>query len=282
MKRRLALLTCLLLASVLALKIRADVTHAQEPPPTEHLLYLPNVVDLFSCSIVTEIPQSECEALVALWFATNPFFPDSNPSWRNRNGWLETNTPCQWYGISCADGHISGININDNGLIGTIPPEISNLSNLSQLSFWDNQLTSLPAEIGNLSNLSYLDISDNLLTSLPPEIGNLSNLRLLDLSRNQLTNLPAEIFNLSNLSWLSLSINQLTSLPPEIGNLSNLHSLQLGKNQLTSLPSTIRYLVNLQNFGIEDNCLVITDPDVVAFLDQKSAGWRNQQRPTCD
>jgi hypothetical protein len=71
---------------------------------------------------------------------------------------LKTNTPCQWYGISCADGHIWQIGIYRNELIGAIPPEIGNLGNLSQLLLADNQLTSLPPEIGNLSNLRSLDL----------------------------------------------------------------------------------------------------------------------------
>jgi hypothetical protein len=36
----------------------------------------------FSCASVTEIPEAECEALVALYISTN------GPGWSNNSGWL--------------------------------------------------------------------------------------------------------------------------------------------------------------------------------------------------
>ena len=47
-------------------------------------------------------------------------------------------------------------------------------------------LTTLPPEIGQLTALTQLDLCDNQLTSLPPEIGQLTVLTQLDLSDNQL------------------------------------------------------------------------------------------------
>ena len=48
-----------------------------------------------------------------------------------------------------------------------------------------NRLTSLPAEVGQWKNLTQLDLEDNQLTSLPAEIANLKdNLRELDLRNN--------------------------------------------------------------------------------------------------
>ena len=53
----------------------------------------------FSCADVTEIPQSECEALVALYNSTN------GPGWNHINNWLVTNTPSDWQGV---DGRVLG------------------------------------------------------------------------------------------------------------------------------------------------------------------------------
>jgi len=165
--------------------------------------------DQFSCANVTEIPQIECEALVAL----NEIMP---------NSWLATEMPCEQHDIICTDGHIIKLTLSSNGL-RSLPAEIGNLTNLTELNLRNNELSSLPAEIGNLTNLTYLSFRFNGLRSLPAEIGNLTkNLTTLYLSQNSLSSLPAEIGNLTNLTELNLENNQLSSLPAEIGNLTNL------------------------------------------------------------
>ncbi|MBI1299712.1 hypothetical protein GC175_32710 [bacterium] len=150
--------------------------------------------------------------------------------------------------------------INRNQL--TLPSEIGNLSNLQELDLSGIQLTMLPPEIGNLSNLQELNLSTNQLTTLPPEIGNLSNLQELELSTNQLTTLPPEIGNLSSLQWLYLLGNQLTTLPPEIGNLSSLQSLYLWVNRLTALPPEIGNLSSLKQLELWDNQLTMLPPEI--------------------
>ncbi len=50
---------------------------------------------VFDCGRVTEISQGECAALVALFEGTTGVL------WKNRSGWLQTPTPCSWYGVTC-------------------------------------------------------------------------------------------------------------------------------------------------------------------------------------
>ncbi|MDZ8025099.1 MAG: COR domain-containing protein, partial [Nostoc sp. DedQUE11] len=80
----------------------------------------------------------------------------------------------------------------------------------------NNQLSSLPPEISQLSSLTELYLSNNQLSNLPPEISQLSSLTRLYLNDNQLSSLPPEISQLSSLTELYLSNNPLTSPPPEI------------------------------------------------------------------
>jgi len=62
------------------------------------------------------------------------------------------------------------LDLNDNQLTGSIPPEIGNLTNLTWLYLSNNQLTEeIPLEIGNLNNLIYLDLFNNQLTGEIPE-----------------------------------------------------------------------------------------------------------------
>ncbi|MEN8219513.1 MAG: hypothetical protein ABFS56_24810 [Pseudomonadota bacterium] len=69
-----------------------------------------------NCATVTEIPSTECEALVALYNSTN------GDNWENNSGWLKNNTPCSWYRVRCNGGHVSTLYLNSNKLTGTIPP----------------------------------------------------------------------------------------------------------------------------------------------------------------
>ncbi len=217
-----------------------------------------------NCAAVTEIPSTECEALVTLYNSTN------GDSWTDNSGWLETNTPCGWSRVTCSGGHVSGIGLDSNQLIGTIPPELGNLSNLTSLTLSNNQLTgTIPPELGNLSNLTHLQLSSNELTGIiPPELGNLSNLTHLSLNSNQLTGtIPPELGNLSNLEWLWLNNNQLTGIPPELGNLSNLKYLYLWGNQLSgTIPPELGNLSNLEWLYLWGNQLSGTIPPELGNL----------------
>ncbi len=105
----------------------------------------------FSCANVTEILQDACEALVALYNSTN------GPGWTNHTNWLVTNTPGDWYGLTIALGHVQVLNLANNNLTGSIPPELGNLSSLNVLHLDNNLLNgSLPSELGNLNNLQWL------------------------------------------------------------------------------------------------------------------------------
>src|SRR5262245_17874366 len=68
------------------------------------------------CSSVSQIPVSECEALVAFYNSTG------GPKWALKRGWLETQQPCDWAGVDCIDGHVSAIMLNYNDLRGPLPP----------------------------------------------------------------------------------------------------------------------------------------------------------------
>ena len=132
--------------------------------------------DTFDCATQTEIPQVECEALVALYNSTD------GDNWSNDDGWLVTNTPCGWAGVISGGGHVFDLNLSSNELNGSIPPDLGNCSNLESLDLSSNDLSSkIPPELGNLNNLTSLDLASNDLSgSIPPELGNLSNLTDID------------------------------------------------------------------------------------------------------
>ena len=99
-------------------------------------------------------------------------------SWSNHDGWLATNTPCSWNGVTCQEGHVTVLYLAYNQLTGSIPAELGSLTHLTDLYLASNQLTgSIPAELGSLANLSSLNLYANQLTgSIPLQLGSLTNL----------------------------------------------------------------------------------------------------------
>ena len=127
-------------------------------------------------------------------------------------------------------------------VIGDIPPEIGQLTNLTNLNLSINEISEeIPLEIGNLTSLIFLGLGGNQLSGqIPPNIGTLTSLTYLSLDGNQLTgNIPVSIGNLTNLDFLFLNNNQLTGyIPSEIGDLIDLGTLFLMNNQLTGIPES--------------------------------------------
>jgi len=152
------------------------------------------------------ISDAERGSLEALYNSTD------GANWVNNTSWMTATNECNWYGITCnlAGNSVTAISLNWNGLNGTLPAEIGNLSNLGTLQVecnpytWTDYLTgSIPTEIGNLTNLTYLDLSYNQFSgSIPTSIGNLTNLTYLNLSINTLSgSIPSELQSLSNLLY---------------------------------------------------------------------------------
>jgi internalin A len=178
--------------------------------------------------------------------------------------------------------NLTSLHLRRNQLTG-LPPQTSQLTKLTDVYLPDNRLTSLPPEIFQLTNLTCLDLSGNQLTSLPPEISQLTNLSALYLRDNQLTSLPREISQLTKLTYLDLSSNKLTSLPPGISQLTNLSSLNLLNNGLTSVPVGITKLTNLAYLNLNQNQLPIPpetlgNPEDVKAILAAIAGLKSGER----
>ena len=212
-------LACIIALTLLITGLSPIGTAAFEPalPPQ------PTSPTAFSCDDVTEIPKTECQALVAFYNSTN------GAGWTYSAGWLQTNSPCSWYGVFCSQGSVQWLWLHHNQLTGTLPSQLANLTKLERLLLHVNSLgDAIPPALGNLTNLQEIFLHTNQLNgTIPAELGHLVNLETLRLEGNQLSgSIPPELGNLSKLRDFWLAANQLSgAIPEELGNLTELRNL---------------------------------------------------------
>jgi len=176
--------------------------------------------------LIVQNPGAAAEraALVALYEATDGA------------NWLSDRPLGAWHGVTTdSAGRVTSLVLTGNRLSGEIPPELGDLTDLTQLHLEVNELSgSIPPELGNLTNLTSLDLRFNRLSGeIPSELGNLARLNVLALASNRLSGeIPSELGNLTNLTSLDLSSNQLTGPVPALNNLTSLSWLNLRGNLL--------------------------------------------------
>ena len=214
--------------------------------------------------------------------------------WTNNSGWelvRDHETPP----VGCDLSSMSGVTLNGSGRVdtlflqannleGTIPSELSLMTDLFMLDLGENKLSGvIPSNIGNLANLRSIFLNDNQLSSEIPEsfwdmlflikivlgnnnltgqisakIAQLNLLQDLNLPGNRLGGpIPKEIGALNQLKILNLASNQLSgTIPKEIGSLPVVLSLFLHSNQFSGqLPPELGNLSLLNTFYVNNNNL---------------------------
>eukprot|EP00258_Populus_trichocarpa_P027727 XP_024443746.1 putative receptor-like protein kinase At3g47110 [Populus trichocarpa] len=169
------------------------------------------------------------------------------------HSWSSKTSFCNWMGVSCSlrRQRVTALDLSSMGLLGTIPPQLGNLSFLQYLILYNNSFHGdLPSEIGtipstifNISSLKVLDLMFNgLFGSLPKNMcDHLPRLEMLLLSSNQLSGqIPSDLFKCRELQLLWLPYNNFTGvIPEELGFLPMLEVLNLGVNMLSGLQSLV-------------------------------------------
>ena len=78
----------------------------------------------------------DCQALVAFAYATK------FESWTKSDNWCLGDTICSWYGVNCSNGRVSQLSLGGNNMVGKLPDQFAQLTELTYLNIGWSDLTS--------------------------------------------------------------------------------------------------------------------------------------------
>ncbi|XP_020420966.1 putative receptor-like protein kinase At3g47110 [Prunus persica] len=160
------------------------------------------------------------------------------------SSWNESIHFCSWHGVSCGRYHhqrqrVTKLNLQSQDLVGSLSPNVGNLSFLRELELQNN----------------------NFSSKIPPEIGNLGRLQVLSLHNNSFSGpIPYNISYCSNLIFMNFGFNGLVGnlsslepIPSMIG-LKALEELDLSHNNLwCEIPKFLERFVSLKKLDLSFN-----------------------------
>ncbi|KAK4708128.1 hypothetical protein R3W88_029053 [Solanum pinnatisectum] len=164
-------------------------------------------------------------------------------------GWLDPD-PCKWNHVGCSDKRVTRIQIGRQNIQGTLPSEISKLTELERLELQGNNISGPLPSLSGLSSLQALLLGENQFSSIPADFfTDMSSLLSVDMDKNPFVGweIPESLRNASSLKNFSAnSANVIGRLPnffspDEFPGLVNLHLS--GNNLEGELPSSFSGLL---------------------------------------
>ena len=136
-----------------------------------------------SCSLpLATCDDTDKDRLALLCFKSQTYDPtEVLSSWSNTSFNF-----CNWSGVSCSlqtPLRVTALNLSSQGLSGSMPPCLGNLSSLESLDLSSNKFHgSIPSELGRLNKVIHLNLSINSLDGyIPDALSSCSRLQILGL-----------------------------------------------------------------------------------------------------
>ena len=192
-----------------------------ESPEARALLWL--VTNQENFSLDTVLPEDrqrlvQLYPLLILWYS-------STKGWIDESGWLTATDECTWIGISCDEnGVVVEINLNRNGLTGTIPVDLALLESLRILDLANNDIFGeIPATIFSaLLKLEEVYLENNMLAGELSNLSGLTNIKIFHVSSNALKGDISMFWALTTLEVLVLDSNAFSGELDGVSALQNL------------------------------------------------------------
>ena len=201
---------------------------------TKLLFYF--ILTFITLRVTAQVPNSERDALIALYTSTN------GANWTDNTNWDTAQPVATWFGVSVANisgtDHVTIIDMPNNNLDGVLPAEIGDFPELNTLYLHINGgLTGvIPTEISSLSKLvSIAFLNNNMSGQIPTGMSSLPNLTEIYLQNNEFSGTIPD-FSIPTKNTLALAQNNF-----EFGDFENEFSTYQGFSSFSYAPQNDFY-----------------------------------------
>ncbi|XP_012085845.1 receptor-like kinase TMK4 [Jatropha curcas] len=216
---------------------------------------------------------------IAMFKLANALTPSLGGRWPNNR----STDYCTWDGVKCDSSlRVVGINLESRNLAGTLPAELSTLSQLNFLNLQENHLSGPLPSLTNLSLLQELRLDSNSFTSIPQGFfKGLANLKVLSMSRNTYLapwTIPTDLTEcVSLMTFEACEANIIGSIPDIFASFPSLQNLRLSYNKLTgTLPASFAS-TEIQNLWL-NNMGLSGAIDVLSSMTQLKQVWLHRNK----
>ena len=212
----------------------------------------PAATTTYGVLVIHEGPSAaDTVALMALYNSAG------GENWRRKLNWATAEPINMWADvITDSNGRVTGLELGNNNLVGTLPEELGDLTELTTLYLWGNGLSGPIPDLSGLTGLTHLVLSSNQLTGEIAWLGGLTKLTTVYLWGNELSGTIPDLTGLTGLIYLSLSQNKLTGELPDVSGLTKLQELYLWGNQLSGTIPDLSSLTALKHLSLSENLLM--------------------------